>query len=213
MGGIRAQCATIIVHGQDNLRLASSAQPDRSISHGFTLGNPSTSPGQGLHVSLDHRCQSADHPHRPRPLQRVKPFSLPKPSAVLYPVHAQFDHLHSSKMRRAAGFTWLQAFTRAADRLVQRHAEACSLQKPARTVQCCATGAHDCFSISSCGCRVFTVQLHVEPLSGGWACRIGPRSARWPHIALLPDCPPRATLETEEFHDAVHRHHCRPETY
>lgn len=53
----KAPRATNIPHTHGNLRLASSAQPDRSINHGLISGNPSISQVMVFNVTFDHRCQ------------------------------------------------------------------------------------------------------------------------------------------------------------
>lgn len=79
------RAATVIhhTHGRQagSLRLASSAQPDRSISHGFTSGNPSIFPGHGLVVTFDHRCQALIIPAGHVPFDES---SLSSPSTMYF---------------------------------------------------------------------------------------------------------------------------------
>lgn len=58
-----------------SLRLASSAQPDRSINHGCISAAPGI-----IQVAAPHRCQVLITPRQAttRPSQRVKPF-FPRP--------------------------------------------------------------------------------------------------------------------------------------
>lgn len=71
-------------HTHGNLRLASSAQPDRSINHGLISGNPSISQVMVSKVTFDHRCQVLITPagHVPCNESSLPPAHF---SAVLYP--------------------------------------------------------------------------------------------------------------------------------